>query len=288
MLEARDRAKKIVAIGYQWSFSEAIQKLKSDILAGVLGKPKRLRSLVLWPRDETYYGRNTWAGAKRDPRGNLVLDSPVNNACAHYLHNMLYVVGDAVDRSAHPTRLTAELYRAHPIENYDTAAIRFTTCTGVEGVFITSHATATRRGPVLHYEFENAVVDFVDRPGATFTARFKDGSVKDYGSPNDDRDRKLWSTMKAARDGRPVLCGIEASAPHMQCTWASQQSTPIISAFPDNLIKVTGSPGSRRTSVEGLDDLLAQCYEQWKLPSELKTPWAKPGREISIQEGLCP
>ena len=58
--------------------------------------------------------------------------------------------------------------------------------------------------------------------------------------------------------------------------------------FPDNLIKVTGSPGSRRTSVEGLDDLLAQCYEQWKLPSELKTPWAKPGREIAIAEELCP
>ena len=82
MTRARDAAGRQVAIGYQWSFSAAIQRLKADILAGVLGRPKRMRCLVLWPRDETYYGRNRWAGAKRDAHGNLVLDRPVNNACA--------------------------------------------------------------------------------------------------------------------------------------------------------------------------------------------------------------
>ena len=32
-----------VAIGFQWSFSRAVQALKRDVMAGVLGKPKRLR-----------------------------------------------------------------------------------------------------------------------------------------------------------------------------------------------------------------------------------------------------
>ena len=63
MRDARDRAKKTVAIGYQWSFSAAIQKLKADVMSGVLGRPKRLKTLVLWPRDESYYSRNRWAGA---------------------------------------------------------------------------------------------------------------------------------------------------------------------------------------------------------------------------------
>jgi len=31
-----------------------------------------------------------------------VLDSPVNNATAHYLHNMFYVLGHATDASAMP------------------------------------------------------------------------------------------------------------------------------------------------------------------------------------------
>ena len=135
----------MVAIGYQWSFSPAIQRLKGDIAAGVFGAPKRLKTIVLWPRDETYYSRNRWAGKQRDEAGNPIFDSPVSNACAHYLHNMLYVLGDAVDRSAIPSRVSAELYRAHPIENYDTAALRCWTDRGVEILFIVSHAT--RRQP---------------------------------------------------------------------------------------------------------------------------------------------
>src|SRR6185369_16842405 len=41
MQQARDLAGRQVAIGYQWSFSTAIQQLKADILAGVLGAPRR-------------------------------------------------------------------------------------------------------------------------------------------------------------------------------------------------------------------------------------------------------
>ena len=40
---------------------------------------------------------------------------------------MLYVLGKTPDTSAQPHSVTAELYRANPIENYDTAAIRCTT-----------------------------------------------------------------------------------------------------------------------------------------------------------------
>src|SRR5438552_251290 len=83
-----------------------------------LCRRKRMRCMVLGPRDEAYYNRNRWAGALRDAHGNLVLDSPANNACAHYLHNMLYVLGDVIDRSDPPATVTAELYRAHAITNY--------------------------------------------------------------------------------------------------------------------------------------------------------------------------
>ena len=141
MMRARDAAGRQVSIGYQWSFSPVIQRLKRDILAGVLGEPRRLSTMVLWPRDETYYRRNRWAGRLYTGQGHPVFDSPVNNACAHYLHNMLYVLGDRVDASAAPARVTAELYRANGIETYDTAALRCWTSGGVEIVFVVSHAT---------------------------------------------------------------------------------------------------------------------------------------------------
>jgi hypothetical protein len=204
---------------------------------------------------------------------------------------MLYVTGARTDRSANPHRLTAELYRAHPIDNYDTAALRYITADGIEGLFIASHATAVRSGPIFHYEFEKATVEFIDRPGATVVARCADGTVKDYGSPNDDRDRKLWLTVDVARgdaEGISTPCGIEAAGPHTQCTWATQQSMPLITPFPDDVIQVQGPSGSRRTSVDQLDQILGQCYEQWKLPCELGIDWAKCGREIAVPESLCP
>ena len=87
MQEAADRAGRFVAVGYQWSFTGAVQELKRDILDGRFGRPLRLKTLVLWPRAEKYYRRNDWAGRVRTPEGQWVLDSPVANATAHYLHN---------------------------------------------------------------------------------------------------------------------------------------------------------------------------------------------------------
>src|SRR5687767_3476049 len=46
------------AIGYQWSFSEAIQDLKRDVMAGLLGQPLRMRSIASFPRGQAYFTRN--------------------------------------------------------------------------------------------------------------------------------------------------------------------------------------------------------------------------------------
>src|ERR1700728_2663986 len=42
MIEVRDRTGLQLAIGYQWSYSAAIQNLKRDISAGRYGRPKSL------------------------------------------------------------------------------------------------------------------------------------------------------------------------------------------------------------------------------------------------------
>ena len=284
IVQARDAAQKHVAIGYQWSFSRAIQSLKGDILAGKFGRPKRMKSMVLWPRDEVYYSRNRWAGAIRDATGNWVLDSPVNNACAHYLHNLLYLARTQIDRSAQPTSVTAELYRAQRIENYDTAALRCTSSDGVEFLFIASHSTAYRKGPCFSCELERGVVEFEDRPEATILARFADGSVKDYGSPADPRDRKLWDTIEAIRVGADSVCGIEAASAHTLAAWAAQASMPEIAGFDSSLVRVTGEAPARKTSVNGLGEILERCYERWALPSELRATWTRSGREVLVAE----
>jgi predicted dehydrogenase len=54
MMEAERGSDRRVAVGYQWSFSPAIQELKKDVLAGRFGRAGRLKCLYLWPRDERY------------------------------------------------------------------------------------------------------------------------------------------------------------------------------------------------------------------------------------------
>ena len=185
MLRAEAANPGFVGIGYQWSFSSAMQNLKNDILNGVLGRPLRFRTKILWPRTSNYYQRNTWAARIKTAAGDWVLDSPANNATAHYLHNCMYVLGETRETSANLIDVQAELYRANQIENYDTAAIRCHTDAGVEILFYTAHPVPNTIGPILSYEFEEAVVDF-DASDSRLRAHFHSGEVKDYGNLFDD------------------------------------------------------------------------------------------------------
>lgn len=283
MARVRDRAKRWVAIGYQWSFSTAILSLKTDILNGLFGKPKRLKCLYLWPRDEVYYRRNDWAGKLRDRSGAWILDSPANNAMAHDLHNMFYVLGDGRDRSAVPVEVEAELYRAYNIENFDTAAVRCRLDSGVEILFYVSHASAADKGPVFLYEFEKGEV-FGSGRGSDIQARFPDGSVKKYGSPDNEPMKKLWVCLEAVKTGRPPVCGIEAAMSQTLALNGMQDSMPEIAGFPRHLIGEANAPGQRRIWVEGLDDILERCYEKNQLPSESDVPWSRKGRRISLRD----
>jgi predicted dehydrogenase len=286
MAEAEAESDGFVGIGYQWSYSDAIQALKRDILAGELGAPQRLRTKVLWPRPASYYHRNNWAARLKAPNGDWVLDSPVNNATAHYLHNCFYVLGPARETSARPTQVQAELYRANEIENYDTAAIRCETEAGVEVLFYTSHALELSVGPDLIYEFKDAVVSFEAWEGP-LVATFKDGQVKDYGNPFEDDGKKLWDAIDAVRTGEALACGIEAAASHTLCVDGAQESTSPIVDFPMDQVerKQTGNDDTL-VWVKGLLETLESCYDEGILPSELgdAPAWAQAGDVVDLRD----
>jgi predicted dehydrogenase len=282
----RRQAGLFVSIGFQWSFSRAIQELKRDVMAGELGAARRLRTVVMFPRDENYYRRNAWAGRVTTEWGEQVFDSPLNNATAHYLHNMLYVLGATRETSAQPAWVEAELYRANDIESYDTAALRarMPGIGGAEVLFYTTHAIPERVGPVCRFEFERAVVEFDYFRGGQFVARFHDGRVCNYGQPELDRSQKIWQSVDAVRTGEPVACGARAALPHALCVGAAQASAQRID-FPASLRRRTavdgeGSPGM--VWIDGLSDGLLACYEQGVLPADLGLPWARAGRRVEL------
>lgn len=283
MLRARDRAGRQVAIGYQWSFSTPIQTLKGDILTGRLGQPRRLKSLCLWPRDESYYGRNDWAGRLRDRRGAWVLDSPANNAMAHDLHNMLYLLGPSAEHSAQPIDVVAELYRANAIENFDTAALRVHTDNGAEILFYGSHAIPADSGPVFRFEFSSAVVEYATNQ-SPIVARFTDGTVKEYGWPNGEpQATKLWTCLAAISGSAPIPCGLEAARSQTLCVNGAQDSCGPPVTFQRELVQIAGQAPRRQTWVTGLAETLQRCYADSALPSELGVPWARAGRPIDLR-----
>lgn len=283
MLKAEKKAKKRVAVGYQWSFSDTIQRLKKDIQQGLFGRPRRLKCLYLWPRDLAYYRRNDWAGKKKDAAGQWILDSPANNAMAHDLHNMLYVLGSTRETSARPASVEAELYRAYPIENFDTAALRILTDEGTEILFYVSHATAVDTGPVFDYEFEFGHIEARGRDTA-IKAVLADGEVISYGSPDSQPLKKMWDAMDMVRKKDQPACGIEAAMSQTLCLNGAQDSMPEIVNFPPSLCRYQEGLGQMAITVDGLEEALVEAYETNLLPSELDISWSKKGRVIDLTD----
>jgi predicted dehydrogenase len=285
MLHCQRNARGFVGIGYQWSFSQAVQSLKRDVMAGVLGRPTRLRALAFFPRSLAYFRRNDWAGRVTTDSGAGVLDSPVNNATAHYLHNMLYVLGPTRETSASPATVEAELYRANEIENYDTAAVRCVTECGTEVLFYTSLAIRDRRGPTLRYEFEQATVEYDFQNAPQLVAKFRDGRVKNYGNPNHDRSEKIRQAVDAVRTGDPLACGIPGALPHTLCVVAAQESVPSVTEFSDRHRTLLALDGDVIVTVPGLAEALGECYERAVLPAEHgELGWSRAGRRVDLRQ----
>lgn len=282
MIQTKDAARRWVMIGYQWSYSDAIQALKRDIGLGLLGKPVRLKTLCLWPRDESYYKRNNWAGRKKDDKGSWILDSPANNAMAHFLHNLFYVLGEKVDTSAQPIEVTAELYRAYPIENFDSIACRVFTDEGVELLFYASHAIPQDQGPMFSFEFEQATVTFGEFKD-DIIAKDSLGNEKHYGSPEADLQfRKLLEAVAAVREPSPIIiCGPEAAFSQTLCVNGIQESAPEIVSFPESMIQ--DDVKNRQRWVKGLAEAFYDCYKKGILPSEASFSWARRGRAFDLR-----
>ena len=283
--EAAAQSDQFVAVGYQWSYSHAIQSLKQDILAGVLGQPIRCKASVLWPRTANYYTRNDWAGRMRSSDGRWVLDSPVSNATAHYLHNLFFLLGETQSHSAQPAEIQAELYRANPVQTCDTAALRCMTTTGVELLYYTSHVVPEIDGPNFVLEFEEATVTYSTNGGGAeqdvIIGRSTSGTEKIYGNPFADETEKIWHCADAIRNGTPVACDVNATIPHVYAVNGMHESVATARQFPNELIQQDGE----LTWVDGLQEILQQCFAQNVLPSELGgVDWAQAGRTVNLRD----
>ena len=245
---AQSTSGKFVYVGYQWSYSDAINRLKKDIISGKYGKCISCKSLVLWPRDIKYFTRSCgWAGKIRLDNGYAVYDSVLNNATAHYLHNLLFLLGEE-SSSLVPSTVDCTLLRANDIENFDTAKLDMAFESGTKATVLASHAINRSFEPSFMMHFEKGDVYYSARkdecslsvmPGfyteyGKICGYSSDGEKTLYGDPFADGFKKLYSAVEAALNGYTGegVCGIKASSAHTRVINRIQSSFPIYSIEP--------------------------------------------------------
>lgn len=283
---ARERPGQFVAIGYNWSFSDTIGRIKGDIRAGVYGAPKALKCLVSWPRSQAYYARNDWAGMLKTRRGEWVLDSPLNNATAHFLHNMFYLCGDQPHLSAEVVDVQAELFRLNPIASFDTAAVRCHLRNGAVVHFYTTHADENCCGPLFRYEFEEGVL--YGAGDTAFVGVRRNGERRVYALDPEMNGyaNKLWQCVGHCRHGGVPACGIEAALEQTRVVNGAHLSMPGIVDFPAGAVaRKALAGGDVQWHFPGLLATLVQCYDQQLLPSEHGAiPYARAGGTIDLRQ----
>lgn len=268
MLKAEKKYGRFIAIGYQWSYSDAMQKLKADILKGVLGKPEHFKTAISWPRDIAYYKRGGGWGGKIKKDGKLLLDSIASNACAHYLHNMFFLLGDTMETSASVEKVQAECYRANEIENFDTCCIKMKTQSGTELFFAATHAANRNRNPEFIYTFQNGKVFFAQDEGSQIVAEFHDGSKKIYGDPFENDFKKLQDCIDAVKNETVPICTAKTALPHVELIETIYKTTPIY-RFSQEHIRFDHEKNA--VYVHGLFENFYNAYEKGVLFSELNS-----------------
>lgn len=251
----------VFGVGFQWSYSKAMQDLKRDVLNGKFGNPILLKSTLSPKRNNTYYDPRGWKGKRHDSSGNIVMDSILINGTSHYFHNMLFILGEEMDKAKCPDTVSAALYRGREIETFDTCFIEAEFSQGYAVQFSASHVAEREVFPKLEYQFEKGTV-FLDKNKSNIMyAEFNDGTVKEYGDPDEDRDGKIDQMIFAAKNKCRPACGIDTVIPHL-----------LVSDALVNSIEATEFPfltkGSADVTVKGLNEAMEYFYINGVLPQE--------------------
>jgi hypothetical protein len=163
----------------------------------------------------------------------------------------------------------AELYRAYPIESFDTGCMRVRTDTDVEVVFVASHACPNNVDPVLSVVAEKATAGF--RLDGSASISFADGTEEpiEWG---DFRLDMFHNVLQAVRGEVPApICTLEVGRAHVACIEALHRVAQIRDVPPEHVSE--GDEGLRM--IDGVQVAVEQVWATGKLFSELDVPFAQ-------------
>lgn len=250
-----------VAVGFQDLYTLESRWLKNQLLSGAVGRVEDVRMIGLWPRPRSYFARNHWAG-RIAADGAAVLDSPLNNAFAHFVNLAFYFAGPDQDASSEVSIDCAELYRAHRIEMFDTAVVRGTSTSGVRFWFGVSHATADTRQPEICIRGTDGHAEWLHEQRCVVLNAA--GHRKIFPLPSTEESRQLMFASVLARltDPGAFICTTSIALEHTRFVEAVH-SASAVQEFPASSVQWRAEPDARSEapSVNGLSEVLGRAFQ---------------------------
>lgn len=284
MIKVKNATRKICAVGYQDIFSDSVQHIKKRIFEGKLGRLKTLKCLAVGARGDEYYHRNTWAGKLKTGQG-WILDSPHNNAFAHFLNIMCYWSGSNLNKSAEIESVIAELYRANEIESADTFCLKARTADGIEIFFAGTHCTSVESNIRIIVEAEKGAIHWqptsLEGENKIIYNSGKEEIVTEGVNCREEMFRNICVVVKSQE--QEPLCTLEIGRAHTLCINASFESSDIISISDKYIKRKEREKGGMVTTIKGIDETIKESFENKKMFSELGVNWAKEGQWIDLK-----
>ena len=290
MIALERDARFATQVGFNFIGESARQTLKKRLVAGEFGRLKVAGFVGCWPRGQTYYQRARWAG-KLKLDGHLVLDSCVGNAFAHYVHNALFWCGQsAVESWGRVEEVEAELYRAHPIESFDTVFARGVCASGdgdqCEIRVGATHAAAGAQWQREWLECENAAISYKPR-GGEFEIVWHDGAretgVTDAGSTAHWLEYNLSYFVAYLRGARArSLNSLRDSRPFVVLNDLMIVAASHIATVPARFVRRDEAQGF--CAIENIEAELENFARDGLLPAQSGLPWSQAGGHARADE----
>ena len=244
-----------VTVGFQHMADRNIRRIKETLLSGRLGRIESIRFHGFWPRGDAYYGRNNWAGRIASPStGALILDSPANNAFAHYLNIALFFAADRMEATAEPVVTAARLFRARrTVETFDTCAIDFEAGGVPVSVFLTHNCLDTTE-PHIVVQCTAGRADW--ELNGNWSMHDVDGNEIAGGHDGDCYGTMFDDVVAKLSDRSIFTCTVEMARNHAALIEALYRDYQV-EEIPERLIHRRESDG--QLYVDGLLDYGAEC-----------------------------
>jgi predicted dehydrogenase len=285
MIAARDASNLPVAIGFQDVYAPDMQDLKRRLRAGEFGTPHTVTVIGCWPRNATYFGRNTWAGKLK--RGETwVLDSPANNALAHYIHLALFLLGTgARDACASPLTVEAELYRANAIENFDTCSLRIAVAGGCTMLVFFSHACATTVEPEIEIDTDRTQLRLV----LGRRLEIGNGDAPPQIKPLVRNVSRFVAPSFAARirgNTEAPLATLEMARCHTLVVNGAAEASPVLDVPVSEIVTSYNTEEISLRSITGIEAAMRQCVSTRQMLHESRQlSWTAPPGKFDLREG---